>query len=630
MTLSKITPIRILTVGDGDLTLSLALVRAYRERIQLTASTLLDAKSLAATYSNTQKVLSELEEWGATIVFQLDATQLHRNSRVDNNYDLIIFHHPHLGALQNSPSETEHALRHYRLLCHYFHAASQCICDDGQVHVCLCGTQAQTWRMNEAAENQSLVNAGELTTQSPFQRVWDRQETEDLAYPPASGMAAPRRYRNGKHGSKHWLGKYGYQHRRTHGNAYDKEANVVGSMHYLFSKKSRWKPHTKDEHALSVVCSICQWKANSKEILIEHLHGPALPDPVVDNHQIVEDDERSVDSQDNFYLSSNAASVVNHGSLCLDVKNYSSSRQTEVFETVGSQIVDDTHDGRRLRWFLQHQYFSGKSKNACQRVCSQGQVLVNGEVVTDSGRILHRGWKVNVIGEVARSPEEVKVLAMWDPLVVVQKPVGMRTVGSFEGTLEYIFSRQSGKGYRSLSKLETGIGGLCLLGPPGTKISSPTSTLTALVHGIVNPTIWVDRNVKIPLDNLRRWGSVSANGTSCPATISVVGKSSKKACCSVSTLQIQVDGSIPAVASAVSFFLRHQGHPVVGDRFANQEYLSLPRSVRNRIKGKLCMGVTGLSTWDKTCEQIVPDKWRASYWDDFLQRATNRKEFNDS
>jgi hypothetical protein len=59
------TRYRILTVGDGgDLTLSLALTRAYRNgKLDLVASTLMSSKEeLVQTYLNAVDVLRELEE----------------------------------------------------------------------------------------------------------------------------------------------------------------------------------------------------------------------------------------------------------------------------------------------------------------------------------------------------------------------------------------------------------------------------------------------------------------------------------------------------------------------------------------------------------------------------------------
>ncbi len=47
----------------------------------------------------------------------------------------------------------------------------------------------------------------------------------------------PRKYRNGKLGSKHFLGRYGYRHRRTGGDLYggnDADMAVHQSINFIF------------------------------------------------------------------------------------------------------------------------------------------------------------------------------------------------------------------------------------------------------------------------------------------------------------------------------------------------------------------------------------------------------------
>ena len=61
---------RILTVGDGDLSYSLALQRAFGADVSLVATTLPAADELCATYRNTGKILAELAERGATVLLQ--------------------------------------------------------------------------------------------------------------------------------------------------------------------------------------------------------------------------------------------------------------------------------------------------------------------------------------------------------------------------------------------------------------------------------------------------------------------------------------------------------------------------------------------------------------------------------
>ena len=54
----------MLTVGDGDLSYSLALARAYNAAIDLVATTLLSEEELRTTYSAIESVLAELEQRG--------------------------------------------------------------------------------------------------------------------------------------------------------------------------------------------------------------------------------------------------------------------------------------------------------------------------------------------------------------------------------------------------------------------------------------------------------------------------------------------------------------------------------------------------------------------------------------
>ena len=55
------THLKVLTVGDGDLTFSLALKRAYPQNLTVVASTLLSSREeLIRTYSNASNTIDEL------------------------------------------------------------------------------------------------------------------------------------------------------------------------------------------------------------------------------------------------------------------------------------------------------------------------------------------------------------------------------------------------------------------------------------------------------------------------------------------------------------------------------------------------------------------------------------------
>ena len=87
--------ISVLTIGEGDLSYSLALARAFGDAIVLTATTLPPADELAATYERASANIAELQARGATVVHGVDATDI--SAGVQGSFDHVCFLHPHLG-----------------------------------------------------------------------------------------------------------------------------------------------------------------------------------------------------------------------------------------------------------------------------------------------------------------------------------------------------------------------------------------------------------------------------------------------------------------------------------------------------------------------------------------------------
>jgi hypothetical protein len=190
--------------------------------------------------------------------------------------------------------------------------------------------------------------------------------------------------------------------------------------------------------------------------------------------------------------------------------------------------------------------------------------------------------------------------------VVLCSPVSMRTIGSFDAaTLEQSFARQSNCSYKSLSKLDTGCSGLCVLQKEenSNESFSIRHTFTALLHGHV-PLEWIagEVSVELPMDATRRWRKRALDESE---KCSVANKTTAQARCSeqtdsdssqgipkLSTVTISTDSEASGLGSVICFYLRKAGYPVVGDRFAGTEYLSLPRPMRNRIKHRLSIGCT--------------------------------------
>ena len=136
-------PFRLLTVGDGDLSFSLALKRAYPQ-ISVSASTLVETSTeLCQTYANAAETLKELQDtWGEQILYGVNATKLEDTilcDGEDEKFDIILFNHPHLGDSTLLQSEQRHCENHYALLSHYFYSAKKLIKKNGgRIHVCLC------------------------------------------------------------------------------------------------------------------------------------------------------------------------------------------------------------------------------------------------------------------------------------------------------------------------------------------------------------------------------------------------------------------------------------------------------------------------------------------------------------
>jgi Domain of unknown function (DUF2431) len=333
--------------------------------------------------------------------------------------------------------------------------------------------------------------------------------------------------------------------------------------------------------------------------------------------------------------------------------------------------------GKRLRWFLQHIVGASaplkRSKREWDQMIKEGRVAVNGAVALDSSRILQEeGWKVTVelnteirndTGSsglpVHVSPKPlIKVSAEWSrmdvgQLLVVWKPVGMRAIGSFDSsTLEETLSRQreSQTGvvqmYSCLSKLDKGTSGLCVLHPrlksavledSARNFLTISHTFSALVRGHVSKDWKLGVWVHLPFDGVRRWKKHPPNKNNMAACsvkenedlvhivlLEETVSNDDSRVPRLSTISMTTRSTSSRLAQAVAYYLRKTvNNPIVGDRIAVQEYLSLPRSMRNRIKQRFCVGCTAVRVENRSTGEVnedvcpIPDKWSARYWQEF-------------
>jgi hypothetical protein len=660
----KNPPCRILAVGDGDMTLSLALKRAYGKCIDLTASTLDSKTDLMRTYPDVK--LEELEESGVSVLYQVDATQIHAQKETKHGkWDTILFHHPHLGLSTLKEDEAKHAQRHYILLCHYLSSARSVLAEHGLIHVCLCGTQHETWRLMQAAQHQGLQLVRKVPTAAAFHQIWIEEEESSFdsssyqhqVLPAQPGHAAPRRYRNGKLGSKHFLGKYGYRHRRTEGGNYAGNANdmnVSGSMHFVFGidlGATRSTSYSMENTATwPHHCGICQCNFRSDDELQKHARAPALPkvEPTTYNHATA-----TVVIVDECQKSENPSQPKNHPQIATAPKETTGSDEpahTQPIEaatgmpstaspgvvtaadatTDGTQhemVVDAGHHGKRLRWYLR-QEIKSLSKRQSDECINSSLVLVNGKIALDSSRILATGDSV-ILQEPAEGKtvntstiDIVRRLAKHHVLVA-WKNAAMRTKGMFGNTLEYAVSQQEGLHYSSLSKLDTACPGFCVLELEQQQQNSPEErarpniqhVVTVLVHSRVPDTWCQPFTASLSIKKQWKRKREDDNPQDLVEEIKVVCTEQTS---SLSTLSIFNSNG---AGNSICAYLRKQGFPVVGDQFCRQEYLSLKRSIRNRLKGKLCMGCYQLQILlqdgDVVVSKELPDKLSACYWENF-------------
>lgn len=611
--ISSRTKIRLLTVGDGDLSLSLALARAYGKYISLTASVLDSKERLQACYPDAP--LEALTELDVEILYEVDATQLHERFR-PRNWDLVCFHHPHLGLASLEKDESDHANRHFQLISHYLYSA--CVVSDS-VHICLCGRQPETWRLLEAAECTGLEPLNKFSTSVPFSKLWTEEEL-----PPAEAKpeyAAPRRYRFGKLGSRHMLGKFGYRHRRTEGELYKGRANdtnVSGSMHFLFRARSASNSIADRNDIPKQICRICRTAFHSEKDLEEHMRKPAVPDT----------------TSTTIAKKSNNALPLPHGKEPLN--SISCTTNADGSGTIVK--VEKDYEGKRLRWLVQHG-IKEISKKQAKVAIHEGRVFVNDSLVLDASRLLSSGDIVFVksirSASLPLSPE-IEILYRKDPILVAFKPSGVRTKGHFPGTLEASIHQQEGQKYDALSPLDSFCPGLCALIKSDCrgKLPSIVHLMTALVFNAVPESWKPHREVTITVEPKwkKRKRDVSPKSV-CLKLIPMGTTNPQGDSMQLTTVHLETGNSCSP--SSICQYLRHESHGVVGDSNCRQEYLKVSstnglnflsishltenlkvrRSIRNRIKEKVCMGCYRIQVDGVQITKDVPEKLLWSFWD---------------
>ena len=272
---------RVLMVGDGDFSGSLALMRAYPQHLaKIVATTVLSTpKELQATYpetakSNIDQLLDANQDVPVEILYSVDATRLHLDERLlMNTFDLICFQFPHVG-YSHSKSVEEITQENSNLVQTYLQSAYDLLrkCQKSSlqeqhqrnnsvrplVHVALAQTCINNWNLTHII--QTLEQSKQMTLYSilPISKpMLDHFFDDDDDSSKAAASEKNYDDRNSSCRSKeqedcclglqllqkaqqstgrrgHWLGRYGYRHLPTNP---------------IFDRTQRLQQHDQDENS---------------------------------------------------------------------------------------------------------------------------------------------------------------------------------------------------------------------------------------------------------------------------------------------------------------------------------------------------------------------------------------------
>ena len=263
------TKLNILTAGDGDFSCSLALMNAYPSLIRhLVATSLLTSPAdVTETYPRASEIINELNTFqNVDVLYGVDATKLHQNDALrDYSFDIVMFHHPHLGydSVSDKPS-ADLAKRHEILLLQYMRSASALLgLNDVSktnykpnnilpyIHVCLCANSIEKWNVLDSAKIIGLqVGWGSpIPASSPpflfYEKMLNSPTDEQTATECKSKHIdnvpnVSKRIQQCKKAKRkgHWLGRYGYVHTATYPNSTEfGNAAISNSFHIFFTQE---------------------------------------------------------------------------------------------------------------------------------------------------------------------------------------------------------------------------------------------------------------------------------------------------------------------------------------------------------------------------------------------------------
>jgi ribosomal protein L44E/predicted RNA-binding Zn-ribbon protein involved in translation (DUF1610 family) len=261
---------RVLTVGDGNFSYSLALAtqlkKSGHDTLELTATSYDSYDELVLKYPECKRICGQLEEMGATVLHRVDATNLHASLVAATTgekalkFDAVVFNHPHCGE--------ENVRRHQSLLSHFYHAALAVLDeereeDDGSgILLTLAEGQPERWQAVQRARSAGLRLHRQVDDV-------DSDEQFGLAY-------ERRRHQNGK--SFHQVTLHGERKRqastlfifRRKREAATTEGGGAGVVEK--EEAASRKRKAERELPLEFACSQCERSFKSAQGLRTHVH----------------------------------------------------------------------------------------------------------------------------------------------------------------------------------------------------------------------------------------------------------------------------------------------------------------------------------------------------------------------
>jgi len=126
---------KILLVGEGDFSFSLALANAFGSAENMVPTSLDSREKVLQLYDSAHKTLSNLERLGATVLHGVDATTMEKHHMIRNmRFHRIVYNLPHAGFYGKEDDEKV-IKRHRHLLKMFFKNARSLLTKSGEIHV---------------------------------------------------------------------------------------------------------------------------------------------------------------------------------------------------------------------------------------------------------------------------------------------------------------------------------------------------------------------------------------------------------------------------------------------------------------------------------------------------------------